>query len=178
MDELEVLRDVADRLGRSAVSYMLTGSLAMGYYAEPRMTRDIDIVAELRDVDAASVIRRFQDGYYLSPDAVREAIRTQTMFNAIHSESLVKVDFIVRKSTPFRETEFARRQRRRIGDFDVFLVTKEDLIISKIGWALDSRSEVQLRDVKSLLSTGYDQEYVEHWLRELDLHDFSKAWLA
>jgi hypothetical protein len=30
---------------------MLTGSMAMNYYAQPRMTRDIDIVVELTPQD-------------------------------------------------------------------------------------------------------------------------------
>jgi hypothetical protein len=60
----------------------------------------------------------------------------------------------------------------------VFVVRKADLIISKIAWAKDSRSEVQKRDVRNLMATGYDESYLEHWLRELDLHDFAERWLA
>src|SRR5258708_36986651 len=41
--ELEVLQDALARLERGGVAYMLTGSLALSYYAEPRMTRDIDV---------------------------------------------------------------------------------------------------------------------------------------
>ena len=57
------------------------------------------------------------------------------------------------------------------------MVRKEDLIISKIAWAEDSRSEVQKRDVRNLLATAYDEDYLEHWLNELDLHDFADRWL-
>lgn len=48
MDEIEVLADVADRLERIGVQYMLTGSFAMNLYAEPRMTRDLDLVFRAR----------------------------------------------------------------------------------------------------------------------------------
>jgi anaerobic magnesium-protoporphyrin IX monomethyl ester cyclase len=44
-------------------------------------------------------------------------------------------------------------------------VSKEDLIISKLLWARDSRSELQLRDARNLLSTGYDDEYLNHWAK-------------
>jgi len=44
--ELEVLQDALARLEREGIAYMLTGSLALSYYAEPRMTRDIDLVVE------------------------------------------------------------------------------------------------------------------------------------
>jgi len=37
--ELDVLRDVSGRLTSGGVAFMLTGSMAMNYYAQPRMTR-------------------------------------------------------------------------------------------------------------------------------------------
>ncbi|HEV8672743.1 MAG TPA: hypothetical protein VGX21_01745 [Methylomirabilota bacterium] len=47
-EELEVLKSVARRLDDLGIPYMVTGSMATSYYAVPRMTRDIDIVVELR----------------------------------------------------------------------------------------------------------------------------------
>jgi hypothetical protein len=44
------------------------------------------------------------------------------------------------------------------------------LIISKLYWAKDSHSELQLRDVKNLIATGYDAAYLEYWTNRLDLH--------
>jgi hypothetical protein len=41
-DQSNILHDVSQRLDAAGLGYMLTGSLAMGYYAEPRMTLDID----------------------------------------------------------------------------------------------------------------------------------------
>jgi len=54
-------------------------------------------------------------------------------------------------------------------DFTTFIVSKEDLIISKLSWAKDSHSEVQLGDVKNLVATGYDAAYLRRWTRELGL---------
>jgi hypothetical protein len=36
--ELDVLRDVPQRLDRAGIAFMLTGSVAMNHYAQPRMT--------------------------------------------------------------------------------------------------------------------------------------------
>jgi hypothetical protein len=44
-DQLEVLKLIAARLDALGVHYMLTGSVAAGWYGQPRMTRDIDLVA-------------------------------------------------------------------------------------------------------------------------------------
>lgn len=44
MNELDVLKDVSIKMNQAKIDFMLSGSLAMGYYAQPRMTRDVDIV--------------------------------------------------------------------------------------------------------------------------------------
>jgi len=38
-----------------------------------------------------------------------------------------------------------------VDDQDLYVVSPEDLILSKLEWAKDSRSEVQLNDVRNLL---------------------------
>lgn len=41
--ELEILKEICQKLERVGIDYMLTGSFAMIHYAQPRMTRDIDL---------------------------------------------------------------------------------------------------------------------------------------
>ncbi len=55
-NELDIVRDVSQRLDRAAIAYMLTGSMAMNYYAQPRMTRDIDMVVALGTADANKIV--------------------------------------------------------------------------------------------------------------------------
>jgi hypothetical protein len=43
-EELRVLCDIVTRLETAGIDYMLTGSVALNSYAQPRMTRDIDLV--------------------------------------------------------------------------------------------------------------------------------------
>jgi hypothetical protein len=89
------------------------------------------------------------------------------MFNLIHSESIIKVAFIIRKQNEYRLNEFEHRQRIKIENFETWIVSKEDLILSKLFWAKDSQSQVQLEDVKNLMTTGADRTYIEHWTGEL-----------
>ncbi len=168
-NELDIVRDVSQRLDAAKIGYMLTGSMAMNYYAQPRMTRDIDVVVALRPADAERVVKLFSPDYYVSREAVDSSIAHQSMFNLIHHESVIKVDCIVRKQNEYRLTEFNRRQRIKIQDFETWIVSKEDLILSKLFWAKDSHSELQLRDVKNLVATGCDRAYIERWTTELDL---------
>ena len=171
--ELDIVRDVSQRLDRMGLAYMLTGSMAMNYYAQPRMTRDIDVVVALAPADAEKIVDLFRADYYVSEEAVRDSIRSESIFNLIHNESVIKVDCIVRKNTPYRHAEFDRRQQIEIDDFSTWIASKEDLIISKLFWAKDSGSEVQMRDVQNLVATGCDAAYIDNWTRELGL---SNLW--
>src|SRR5882724_7060219 len=110
-NELDIVRDVSQRLDRAGLAYMLTGSMAMNYYAQPRMTRDIDLVVALVPQDTDKVVRLFTPDYYVSREAVSSSIAHESLFNLIHQESVIKVDCIVRKGTPYRHAEFERRQR-------------------------------------------------------------------
>ena len=171
-NEIDVIRDLARRFMLAHIDYMLTGSLAMNYYAQPRMTRDIDVVVALDSKDAIDAVTNlFRPDYYVAPEAIIHAIAHESVFNLIHYETIIKVDCIVRKTSDYRRLEFERRSAVKIQDFTVWIASKEDLIISKLDWARDSRSELQLRDVRNLLMTGYDAAYLERWTRELGLYD-------
>ncbi len=168
-NELDIVRDVSQRLDVAGIAYMLTGSMAMNYYAQPRMTRAIDLIVALAAHDIDTVMRLFHPDDYFSRDAVADSIIHESIFNLIHQESVIKVDCIIRKASPYRLAEFERRQHIVIEDFSTWIATKEDLIISKLFWAKDSGSEMQLRDVKNLAATGYDEPYVERWTDSLGL---------
>ena len=47
-----------------------------------------------------------------------------------------------------------------LGDFETWIVSREDLVLSKLVWAKDSKSEMRLRDVRNLLSADYDMDYL------------------
>jgi hypothetical protein len=169
MNEIDIARDISQRFEQARIPYMLTGSMAMNYYAQPRMTRDIDIVIAITPEDVGRISALFRPDYYVSEQNIRESLAHESIFNLIHQESVIKVDCIIRKSSEYRRIEFERRQKISIVDFTTFIVSKEDLIISKLAWAKNSHSEVQLNDVRNLLATGYEAAYLRRWTRELRL---------
>jgi hypothetical protein len=177
LSELEVLKDVCVRLETARIPYMLTGSMAMNYYAQPRMTRDIDIVVALEGADAGKLIASFEPDYFVPEEALKAALREQGMFNLLHLESVVKVDLIVRKQAPYRQTEFARRVQVQLPGFSAWLVGREDLILSKLAWAKDAESELQMRDVRNLLSGKVDLTYLRQWAPALNVSELLETCL-
>ncbi len=165
--ELDVLGLVSDRLSVADVPFMLTGSFALAYYATPRMTRDLDIVVALDERHVEALVAAFESDFYIDADAARNAVVSERMFNLMHLESGIKVDLIVRKSAEFRQVEFARRKPIAIANVRTWIVSSEDLILSKLVWALESNSELQRRDVRQLLVGSVDVDYIRKWARQL-----------
>jgi len=176
-NELDIVQDVTQKLTQLKIPFMLTGSMALNYYATPRMTRDVDFVVELKPENVQPFLKVFGAEYYVSPEAVLPAVRNRKSFNLIHQESVIKVDCFVRPDSAYAQAEFGRRKAVRIGDFETYVASKEDVIVSKLWWARTSRSELQLRDVKSLLATGYDQKYVLDWTKRLGLEELLQECL-
>jgi len=56
-EELQTLRDITTRPEAAGQDHMLTGSVALNCYAQPRMTRDIDLVVAFFLKDAERIER-------------------------------------------------------------------------------------------------------------------------
>lgn len=170
----ELLERICTNLDKHDIPYMLSGSLAMITYTIPRMTRDIDIVVNLRESDVGDFLSIFKEGYYIHENSVREEVKRRGMFNVIDFKTNFKIDFIVRKNTAFHINEFNRRQSSKAYGFDTWIVSIEDLVLSKIQWIQILQSDTQINDIRNLLKNPIlDKEYVKHWCSEMDLKTFN-----
>ena len=150
---------------------MLSGSLAMNYYAQPRMTRDIDLVIEIQAADVGRLAIELGEDYYFDEETAQAAIVNKSLFNILDQTSLVKIDCIVRKSSAYRREEFSRRRQVELGGFPIWIVSAEDLLLSKLYWLKDSRSEMQFKDIHNLISAGplLDWAYLRYWADQLGI---------
>ena len=175
-EELEVLKVVSERLNGADIAYMISGSMAANYYTVPRMTRDIDIVIELKETDIDKFVSLFQSDFYINKEMIEKEVLQQGIFNLIHNRYVIKTDFIIKKSSPYHETAFSRRRKVLIKNSPIWFISAEDLVISKLSWARDSHSEMQLKDVRNLMETvnNLDLRYVDKWVSQLGLGQIYK----
>ncbi|MCY7344614.1 MAG: hypothetical protein LH614_00180 [Pyrinomonadaceae bacterium] len=166
-----VLHDFVQKIETLDIAYMLTGSMAMMRYTVFRQTADIDIIIELSEKDKSQFINVLEPDYYVPHQAVSRAIEANRMFNVIHQDTAFKVDCVLKKKTDFQKSAFERREKTDYYGRDVWVISKEDLILSKLWWAKDSRSEMQIRDIKNLMRAGFDAAYAEKWIDELGVRD-------
>lgn len=179
MSTPDVFRRITENLDQADIAYMLTGSFASAHYGSPRSTQDIDIVIA---ATAAQVRTFFQtldsNEYYAELDAALEAQRRESLFNIIDLASGWKIDLIFRKSRPFSQQEFSRRQSVNFKGLQLFVASVEDVIISKLEWALLSGSQRQIEDAAAVLRVNrenFDARYTEKWISALGLDEQWRA---
>jgi len=147
-------------LNQLRIPYMVTGGVASVVYGEPRLTRDIDLVIELRPRDA----RRFADAwsseeFYVPPVEVIEEESGRPAhghFNVFHHQTAMRADVYLPGSDALSAWAFARKVVRRIDDDEVFLAPIEAVMLSKLRYYQMGKSDRHLRDIHQMLSISGD----------------------
>lgn len=175
MTQQEFFRKVVKFLESRNLPYMITGSVGAMLYSHPRMTNDMDVVVLLRLQDVSSLYEEFDEQTFYLPDSevIVTEIKRHGQFNLIHVDSGSKVDFICRKETDFAIEEFSRRQRIPFDSTtESYSATPEDIIIAKLIFYRDGRSEKHLEDIRAILEVSgktISLDYVRGWCVQLEL---------
>lgn len=180
MGPYELLGHIVEILNSLQISYIVTGSIASMAYGEPRLTNDIDIVADVREKHVSGLLEAFPPSeFYISEDMIREAIRRKGQFNIIHPASGLKIDMIIKVDNPFNTSRFTRaRQIYPSETYHANFAAPEDVIIKKMEYYKEGGSEKHLRDITGILKvTGDDIDYgyISGWSERLGLAEIWKA---
>ena len=182
MEQSELMHLIIQVLESLNIPYMITGSHASAYYGEPRFTRDIDIVADLKIEQIDDFVKFFlTDEFYCDKDMIKTQIKRCGQFNIIHSVSGLKIDIILPKETPFSRMELSRRKRGMVfSDREANFASPEDVIIKKMDFYKEGGSEKHLRDITGILKISgdiIDTDYISQWADRLNLREIWDAIL-
>ena len=171
--------DIFDKL---RISYFVTGSVASMAYGEPRLTNDIDIVAEIGKKHIPKLLEAFpEEEFYISKEMIEEAISREGQFNIIHPSSGLKIDIIIKKGTPFDKSRFERIRRIKPAEsYQANFSSPEDVIIKKMEFYKEGASEKHLRDITGILKISgdeIDKKYISYWANLLGLTEIWEAIL-
>ncbi len=177
MPEPETFLLFVRALNRSGIRYMLTGSVAAIFYGEPRLTHDVDFVVSLDITDFSKLPNAFPatDFYLPPPDVIATEARRESRghFNIIHLDTGFKADMYLTGSDDLNAWGFKRRREFRSSGESVTLAPPEYVILRKLEYYREGKSEKHLRDIRSILNVSgesLDREALKVWIARSGLH--------
>ncbi len=185
-DLVAALAPVSAALSKLGVRHYVGGSVASSFHGASRSTMDVDLIADMTDSHVAEFLECFGADFYVSPIAVRDAIRRKSCFNLIHLPTSFKVDVFVSHQRPFDISAMNRATIEKLGDnqvLEIRIATPEDAIISKLEWyrKTNETSDRQWDDVSrllKLLGDAADYAYLRASAESVGVQDLLKRLLA
>lgn len=176
---VDILHQFARMLDDLRIRYVVVGSFASSARGKPRATMDADIVAEVTRDHTRILAERLAGDYYADEVAIRRAVLDCSMFNAIHLETMFKLDIYVAGLGGFDEQQLVRRLPEHIKPDSIdpiYVATAEDTVLAKLVWFRkgDKTSEKQWSDVLGILGVQKDRldfEYLNKWAENLGISD-------
>lgn len=160
-DSLDLLAIFAKPFDAAGVPYMVTGSMACIVYGEPRLTHDVDVVVELSVGDDLQRLEQAfpLSDFYLPPEevlAVEVSRSHRGHFNILHHDTGFKADIYVRGRDLLHDWAFPRRRHLQMEAITVTVAPPEYVILRKLDYFREGRSEKHLRDIAGMLRLSAD----------------------
>ncbi len=165
----QALEELCHFLDDAGLRYTLVGGLAVGIWAAPRATIDIDFLVSLPAGESGTLVRRLnQSGRFIFVHDKPMVFNKVSFLRAtLKSNADIAVDFL------FADDEFRKRMLDRsssilIAGFSVRIPTPEDLIILKLlsGRPKDLNDAEQIRESQK---RDLDESYIRSWCDRLGL---------
>lgn len=183
---LAVLSRIARALEERDITYVIVGSFASSMRGIYRSTADLDIVADIKLEQVRGLVEALRSEFYIDESDVRRAVSARSSFNAIHFDSVFKVDVFIPPANDFSEQQLARRQAEQIApdlSQKIYVATSEDTILAKLRWYRlgNEISTTQWADIQGIIGaqgSNLDIEYLRAWAKELNVIDLLERALA
>ena len=182
---VSVLAIITNPLERLGIRYVLVGSFASSIHGLYRATADIDILADVKAEHIHPLYEALKETFYVDELAMRTAIAQGSSFNAIHFDSVFKVDVFTAQHNEFAAAQLGRRQLRTLSpdsEQSVYVASPEDTILAKLRWYRSGNepSMNQWNDVLGVIAVmrdALDSAYLHAWAERLNVNDLLKRAL-
>jgi len=178
---IETLEWICRKLKSANVPYMITGGAAVGFWGHIRTTMDIDILIQIRSEQIDPLLSSIEGEAHIDTEKAKKAILDKRMFNIILNKTCFKIDFIPLEENSYEIEKFNNRVKMNFQDKEVYVISPEDLIISKLLWSKSAGgSERQIKDCESIYrlnSDNLDLGYLKRWVKMLGIEkEFNKLF--
>ena len=182
IEAVAMLAEILDGLG---IAYAIGGSMASSVYGEARFTQDADITVEPFEPKAEQFLKAVEPLFYVSREAMLDALRRRSSFNLIHLEMALKIDVFVCRDSDFEKQLLPRRKFLRLAEGienELPVVSAEDIVLLKLQWYRQGGcvSENQWKDVLGVTKVQgkrLDVGYIGKWAKVLEVDDLLRKAL-
>jgi hypothetical protein len=165
-DSLAITTLVIAALSRSNVPHVVVGSFARNFHSFPRSTKDADIVLAVDAPGLARFEAELGGDFSLDPQRTFETNTGTFRHTLVHKATEFQTELFLLSQDPFDQERFRRRQAFQFGGISSFVLTAEDVIITKLRWSRPKDVE-DIRDVVAVKGRALDWNYIHHWT---DIH--------
>ncbi|MBW2584611.1 MAG: hypothetical protein JRE36_13770 [Deltaproteobacteria bacterium] len=182
-DILLAVQPVIQAFEKISIPYYIGGSVASSVYGMARATLDVDVIADLKVTHIPRLKQILENKYYIDAEMIADAIRTNSSFNLIHLETMIKIDVFIHENEPYQNEALQRKKKDTLednGKIQFYFSSPEDIIIHKLQWYKMGGlvSERQWLDVIGVIKVQgdlLDKKYLAGWSRKLGLSSLLKG---
>jgi hypothetical protein len=166
MPATQIACRVIAALNAAEIPHVLVGAFARNYYAEPRSTKDADVVVAV----AADGLKKFLAALgsdFLMDEQLAFETNTGTIKNVLaHQDSGFTVELFYLSHDAHDQERFKRKRATTFSGQPTFVLTAEDYIVTKLRRPR-SKDFDDARDVIAMQGDALDWNYIHHWA---DIH--------
>ena len=123
-------KEFIESLNRNSVRYLIVGSFALSYYAEPRYTKDIDILIDATGQNADCLMNAIHDfGFTDIELASRDFLEPEQVIQL--GLAPLRIDLLTSLKGISFDKAWGRKTAGHYGDIPAFYISKQDLIEHK-----------------------------------------------
>ncbi len=177
---IEITLKVTKVFESLGIPYLIGGSMASSVHGQPRLTNDVDFVADIKEEQAGALYSALESEFYVDEHAIRRAIHERSSCNIIYLETMFKVDIFISRGDAWGREQMQRREMRPliIGDELTarFVSSAENTVLQKLLWYRKGGeiSEKQWNDILGVLKVkagSLDLDYLSNWSVQLGVAD-------
>ncbi len=180
MQEPNLFQIFLSRLNKMDARYMITGAVAVIIYGEPRLTHDVDLVIELKMDDIETFIKSFpSEEFYCPPEESLKVEINRPLrghFNIIHLETGFKADCYTMGGDQLHQWGMSNRRKLNFGGEPIWVAPVEYVILRKLEYYREGKSEKHLRDIASILSISSDKINFDQLYKKIEKYRLKQEW--
>lgn len=176
MSQTNLLKQFIGELNSLGIPYMISGAYAVSYFGLPRATHDLDIVIEIKPCDVVKICQKFKKNYIVDKGMIENAAQHGTHFSMIHSSGNLKFDLWVLKRKVSERERFNRRKKISLFEETTYIISAEDLILTKLEWFRRSKNTKHMDDAAGIIKVqagNLDRRYL---LSAVEKSGIRKYW--